>query len=154
MLPYHDSAPFGLPPRHSVLAPSLKVTRKTGAGTAVVDRGDDGRLPVAGNDTITHPQHASLNAMTPSTTEVVEGVTMPHDCKLGSRGPAGPSAFRRGRCRRARPRQRVKTSSASRFCQSLRARPATLDQMRQVHGVGAAKLQKYGAAFMEVLREE
>jgi len=35
-----------------------------------------------------------------------------------------------------------------------KARPATLDQMRQVHGVGAAKLQKYGAAFMEALREE
>ncbi|HEU4456460.1 MAG TPA: HRDC domain-containing protein, partial [Longimicrobium sp.] len=35
-----------------------------------------------------------------------------------------------------------------------KARPSTLGQMREVHGVGAAKLQKYGEAFLEVLREE
>jgi ATP-dependent DNA helicase RecQ len=30
-------------------------------------------------------------------------------------------------------------------------RPTTLDQMHQVHGVGQAKLEKYGAVFLEVV---
>jgi ATP-dependent DNA helicase RecQ len=30
-------------------------------------------------------------------------------------------------------------------------RPTTLDQMHQVHGIGQAKLEKYGAAFLEVV---
>jgi ATP-dependent DNA helicase RecQ len=35
-----------------------------------------------------------------------------------------------------------------------KSRPATLEQMLQVKGVGAAKLEKYGEAFLRVLREE
>src|SRR5688572_21416375 len=35
-----------------------------------------------------------------------------------------------------------------------KSRPATLQQMRQVNGIGAAKLAKHGEAFLEVLREE
>ena len=30
---------------------------------------------------------------------------------------------------------------------------ATLDDLAAVHGVGAAKLQKYGAAFLAVIRD-
>ena len=33
------------------------------------------------------------------------------------------------------------------------ARPVDLDAMAAVHGVGAAKLQKYGAAFLAVIRD-
>jgi ATP-dependent DNA helicase RecQ len=32
-------------------------------------------------------------------------------------------------------------------------RPATIDELAAVHGVGAAKLQKYGAAFLAVIRD-
>jgi ATP-dependent DNA helicase RecQ len=32
------------------------------------------------------------------------------------------------------------------------AKPHTLDAMSAVHGVGAAKLQKYGAAFLAVIK--
>jgi ATP-dependent DNA helicase RecQ len=32
-------------------------------------------------------------------------------------------------------------------------RPTTLDELAAVHGVGAAKLQKYGAAFLAVIRD-
>ncbi|MGO9743011.1 MAG: DNA helicase RecQ [Roseiarcus sp.] len=34
-----------------------------------------------------------------------------------------------------------------------RARPQTLDELGAVHGVGAAKLQKYGPAFLAVIKE-
>jgi len=34
-----------------------------------------------------------------------------------------------------------------------RARPQTLDELSEVHGVGAAKLQKYGTAFLSVIKE-
>ncbi len=34
-----------------------------------------------------------------------------------------------------------------------KARPATLDDLGAVHGVGAAKLQKYGGAFLAVIRD-
>jgi ATP-dependent DNA helicase RecQ len=30
-------------------------------------------------------------------------------------------------------------------------RPASLEQMREVYGVGQAKLEKYGPAFLEVV---
>ena len=33
------------------------------------------------------------------------------------------------------------------------ARPQTLDELSDVHGVGAAKLQKYGAAFLAVIKD-
>jgi ATP-dependent DNA helicase RecQ len=32
-------------------------------------------------------------------------------------------------------------------------RPRTLDDFASIHGVGAAKLQKYGAAFLAVIRD-
>ena len=32
-------------------------------------------------------------------------------------------------------------------------RPRTLDDLAGVHGVGAAKLQKYGAAFLAVIKD-
>jgi superfamily II DNA helicase RecQ len=31
-------------------------------------------------------------------------------------------------------------------------RPRTLDELSAIHGVGAAKLQKYGAAFLAAIR--
>jgi ATP-dependent DNA helicase RecQ len=34
-----------------------------------------------------------------------------------------------------------------------RLRPRTLDELGAVHGVGAAKLQKYGAAFLAVIKD-
>ena len=34
-----------------------------------------------------------------------------------------------------------------------RARPKTLDDLAAVHGIGAAKLQKYGAAFLAVIKD-
>ncbi|MBL8831001.1 MAG: HRDC domain-containing protein, partial [Rhodospirillales bacterium] len=30
--------------------------------------------------------------------------------------------------------------------------PKTLDDMRLVHGVGAAKLERYGQAFLDIVR--
>jgi ATP-dependent DNA helicase RecQ len=33
------------------------------------------------------------------------------------------------------------------------AKPMSLDDLAQVHGVGAAKLQKYGPAFLAIIRE-
>jgi ATP-dependent DNA helicase RecQ len=42
---------------------------------------------------------------------------------------------------------------ADRSLEDMAARkPATLDNMRQVHGVGEAKLARYGAAFLDVIR--
>jgi ATP-dependent DNA helicase RecQ len=32
------------------------------------------------------------------------------------------------------------------------ARPQTLDEMGAIHGVGAVKLEKYGGAFIEAIR--
>jgi ATP-dependent DNA helicase RecQ len=32
-------------------------------------------------------------------------------------------------------------------------RPSSLDELASVHGVGAVKLEKYGAAFLAVMRE-
>jgi ATP-dependent DNA helicase RecQ len=32
-------------------------------------------------------------------------------------------------------------------------RPRTTDDLSTIHGVGAAKLQKYGAAFLAVIRD-
>ncbi len=34
-----------------------------------------------------------------------------------------------------------------------KARPAELDELSGLHGVGAVKLQKYGAAFLAVVRD-
>jgi ATP-dependent DNA helicase RecQ len=34
-----------------------------------------------------------------------------------------------------------------------KARPDTLDGLGRLHGVGAVKLQKYGAAFIAVIRD-
>ena len=31
--------------------------------------------------------------------------------------------------------------------------PASLDELARVHGVGAVKLEKYGRAFLAVMRE-
>ena len=32
-------------------------------------------------------------------------------------------------------------------------KPATLEEMGQVHGVGEVKLKRYGSEFLEVIRE-
>ena len=34
-----------------------------------------------------------------------------------------------------------------------KVKPRTLDEMSRIHGVGEAKLQKYGAAFLAVMKD-
>jgi ATP-dependent DNA helicase RecQ len=35
-----------------------------------------------------------------------------------------------------------------------KARPRTLDDLARLHGVGEVKLQKFGAAFLAVIRDQ